>query len=147
MPGSKVPYVPASAQWDIPYKNEITIEQLLQHAAGVKDVDNDEIEGYNGMTYTEAIMKADPTHQFTTTEMVTVLTEKKLYYFAPGKGQHYSNTGYSILAEIIKRVYTEKAGSPKTYADYMNDYVIGDYTAVPLRKIHFPVLASDNSHA
>ena len=143
IPGSKLTYVPASAEWDFPYKDDITIEQLLQHSAGVKDVDNDEIEGYNGMTYTEAIMKADPTHQFTTTEMVKVLTDKKLFYFAPGGGQHYSNTGYSILAEIIKRVYSEKAGSAKTYADYMNDFVTGNYTAVPLPKTHFPVVASD----
>lgn len=143
IPGTKLTYVPTSAEWDFPFKNEITIEQLLQHSAGVKDVDNDEIKGYNGMTYTEAVMKADPTHQFTTTEMVKVLTDQQLYYFAPGQGQHYSNTGYSILAEIIKRVYTAKAGSAKTYADYMNDFVIGDYTAVPLQKTHFPVLAKD----
>lgn len=75
--------------------------------------------------------------------MVNVLKDKNLSYFTPGGGNHYSNTGYSILAEIIKRVYTEKAGSAKTYADYMNDYVIGDYTPVPLPKTHFPVLATD----
>ncbi|HKG69995.1 MAG TPA: hypothetical protein VKA92_14070, partial [Segetibacter sp.] len=45
--------------------------------------------------------------------------------------------------EIIKRVYTEKAGSDKTYSDYMEDYLIGDNTPVPLPKTHFPVLATD----
>ncbi len=109
IPGSKLTYVPATADWDFPYKDEITIKQLMQHAAGVLDVDNDTLPGYNGLTYTEAIHKSDPTHQFTTGEMIKVLKEKKLYYFKPGKGYHYSNTGYSILAEIIKRVYTAKA--------------------------------------
>jgi len=145
IPGSKLTYVPATADWDFPNKNEITIEQLMQHAAGVFDVDNDSLPGYNGLTYTEAIQKSDPTHQFTTTEMVKLLTEKNLSYFKPGGGYHYSNTGYSILAEIIKRVYSEKAGSDKTYADYMEDYVVGSYTPVPLPKIHFPVLATDVS--
>lgn len=51
IPGSKLTYVPASPEWNFPYKDDITIEQLLQHSAGVFDVDNDEVEGYNGMTY------------------------------------------------------------------------------------------------
>ncbi|HLL44671.1 MAG TPA: serine hydrolase domain-containing protein [Segetibacter sp.] len=143
IPGSKLTYVPSTADWDFPYKEKITIELLMQHAAGVFDVDNDPVRGYNGLSYTQAIQKANPRHQFTTSEMVKVLKEKNLSYFKPGEGYHYSNTGYSILAEIIKRVYTEKAGSDKTYADYMEDYLVGDYTPVPLKTIHFPVLATD----
>jgi D-alanyl-D-alanine carboxypeptidase len=144
IPGSKTPYVPATADWDFPYKNEITIEQLLQHTAGVFDVDNDPVPGYNGLPYTESIQKSDPRHQFRTGEMVKLLTHnKKLFYYKPGGGYHYSNTGYSILAEIIKRVYSEKAGSVKTYADYMEDYITGGNSPVPLPKIHFPVLATD----
>ena len=145
IPGSKMPYVPASADWDFPNKNEITIRQLLQHSAGVFDIDNDPVPGYEPLTYTEAIHKSDPTHQFTTGEMVKVLKEKNLSYFTPGEKYHYSNTGYSILAEIIKRVYTQKAGTDKTYADYMNDYITGGNTPVPLPRIHFPVLATDTS--
>ncbi|MEO8961993.1 MAG: serine hydrolase domain-containing protein, partial [Ginsengibacter sp.] len=68
-----------------------------------------------------------------------------LSYFEPRRGYHYSNTGYSILAEIIKRVYSRRAGSAKTYADYMEDYITGPRTMVPLPKIHFPVLATDIS--
>jgi len=143
IPGSKLTYVPAEPGWDIPYKNEITIEQLLQHVAGVFDVDNDPVEGYNGLTYTEAILKINPAHQFTTTEMVKVVTEKKRSYGKPGEQYHYSNTGYSILAEIIKRVYTLKAGMGKTFADYLEDYIKGKYTRVPLPKINFPTLATD----
>ncbi len=143
IPGSELTYVPSDADWNFPYKNQITIEQLLQHAAGVFDVDNEPLPGYNGLTYTEAIHKSDPTHQFTTSEMVKVLTEKDTSFFEPGKGYHYSNTGYSILAEIIKRVYSLKAGTAKTYADYMTDYITGPTTPVPLSKTHFPVLATD----
>ncbi|MEO6000574.1 MAG: serine hydrolase domain-containing protein [Chitinophagaceae bacterium] len=145
IPGTKLTYVPATDDWDFPYKNDITIEQLMQHSAGVFDVDNDPVPGNNGLTYTEATQNSNPTHQFTTSEMVKVLTDKKLFYFKPGGGYHYSNTGFSILAEIIKRVYSQKAGSNKTYADYINDYMIGDHAPVPLKKIHFPVLASDIS--
>ena len=60
MPGSTTPYVPAASDWDFPNKSIITIEQLLQHSAGVFDVDNDTVPGYNGMTYTDYIQNADP---------------------------------------------------------------------------------------
>lgn len=145
IPGSKDTYVPSTPDWDFPYKNEITIEQLMQHSAGVFDVDNDPVPGYDNLTYTEAIQKSDPKHQFTTGEMVKVLTDKHLYYFEPGGGYHYSNTGYSILAEIIKRVYSSEAHQVKSYADYMEDYITGPHAPVPLPTIHFPVVASDIS--
>jgi D-alanyl-D-alanine carboxypeptidase len=143
IPGTKTTYTPGDADWDFPFKNDITIKLLLQHAAGVYDVDNSEVKGYNGMTYTEAVLKADPSHQFSTGEMVKVLTQNDLYYFKPGGGYHYSNTGYSILAEIIKRVYTVKSGQVKTYADYMYDFITGQATPVPLPKFRFPILATD----
>lgn len=145
IPGSKLTYVPVNSDWDFPYKDDISIEQLMQHAAGVFDVDNDPVPGYDGLSYTDYILNTDSMHQFSTGEMVKVLKEKQLFYFAPGQNHHYSNTGYSILAEIIKRVYSFRAGRDKTYADYMEDYLVGDYTPVPLRSIHFPVLAADNS--
>ena len=37
IPGSKTAYVPNTPHWNVPYKNRITIEQLLQHSAGVYD--------------------------------------------------------------------------------------------------------------
>ncbi|TKK65960.1 serine hydrolase [Ilyomonas limi] len=146
IPGSDTPYVPATPDWDFRYKNDITIEQLLQHSAGVFDVDNDTVPGYNGETYTDYVMALDSMHQFTTDEMVNVLAQNKnLVYFTPGNGYHYSNTGYSILAKIIARVYSFKAGADKTYDDYMQDYIVGGNSPVPIDEIHFPVLATDNA--
>ena len=148
IPGTDIPYVPATPEWNIPFKDRITIEQLLQHSAGVFDVDNDPVPGFEGKTYTEYAMDKDPKHQFTTAEMVEQLFQKKLSYFEPGTSYHYSNTGYAILGEIIARVYSARSGKPRTYADYLNDFVTGNTSGagnkipVPL-KISFPVLASD----
>lgn len=142
IPGTRLPYVPNTPAWAFPYKDAVTIEHLLQHTSGVFDVDNDSVPGFNGMTYTEATQLADPTHQFTTDEMVHQLIKNNLSYFAPGAGYHYSNTGYAILGEIINRVYSIKSGSAKTYADYLTDYVVGPNTPVPAA-IHFPVRADD----
>ncbi|GAA4471072.1 hypothetical protein GCM10023189_60900 [Nibrella saemangeumensis] len=142
IPGTSVPYVPNTPNWDFPFKYAITIEQLLQHSAGVFDVDNDPVPGFNGMSFTEATQNADPTHQFSTDEMVAQLIKNNLFYFEPGTGYHYSNTGYSMLSKIIERVYTTKSGSAKTYGDYLKDYVVGPTALVPVT-VHFPIRADD----
>ncbi|HEY0109380.1 MAG TPA: serine hydrolase domain-containing protein [Fibrella sp.] len=142
MPGTNMPYVPNTPDWDFPYKKDITIEQLLQHSAGVYDVDNDPVPGFNGLSYNQATQIADPTHQFSTEEMVYQLTINKLSYGPPGTVYHYSNTGMSMLGEIIKRVYSARSGSAKTYSDYMQQYVVGPAAVVPL-PVYFPDRADD----
>lgn len=144
MPGGVDPYVPASAEWNVPYKSQITIRQLLQHSAGVYDVDNDPVPGYGGMSYVAWTLEQDPNHQFNATEMVEQVALNNLSYFAPGTGYHYSNTGYTMLGEIVSRVYSHRAGSPKTYQDYMNDYVVGGLSPVPV-EAGFPRLATNST--
>ena len=142
IPGSNMPYVPASAAWNIPYKSEITIKMLLQHSAGVYDVDNDSVPGCNGDSYTSYMMDLDQNHQFTAEEMVSQAAVHQLSYFMPGTGHHYSNTGFAILSEIAGRVYSFHAGCPKHLTDYLYDKVYGPETPIPI-KAHFPHLAAD----
>lgn len=142
IPGSNLSYVPDTADWDVPYKEEITIEQLLQHSAGVYDVDNNVVPGCEGLTYTAYITQKDPNHQFTADELVGQAAINQLSYFLPGEGYHYSNTGYSMLGEIISRVYSFRSDSPKTYTDYLNENITGGTSPVPL-DMGFPYLATD----
>jgi len=137
IPGTKTPLVPNTPEWEIPYKDQITIRQLLQHSAGVYDVDNDAVPGCDGQSYTAWIMKNDPDHQFSATELVTQATRNKLSYFKPGENHHYSNTGYSILSEIIARVYSKHADTQKTYGDYLKEQLIG------ILPLYFPERADD----
>jgi len=142
IPGFAIPYVPNTEAWDIPYKNEITIEQLLQHSSGVYDVDNNVVPNCGGVPYVEFMFTQDSTHQFTSEELVEQVTVNDLSYFTPGTDHHYSNTGYTILSEIIARVYAAHMGVNKTYADYLEAYIVGSSSAVPLN-INFPHLADD----
>ncbi len=142
IPGSNITYVPEIPAWNIPYKNRITIEMLLQHSAGVYDVLNDTVPGCKGEGYVGYILSLDPNHQFTSSELVNQLTLHNLNYFAPGEGYHYSNTGYTILSEIIARVYSFRSGTAKIFSDYMYDNLFGTSAPVPLG-IKFPFLASD----
>jgi D-alanyl-D-alanine carboxypeptidase len=109
IPKLGVPYVPATAQYNIPYETSITIRELLSHTAGVFDVGNDTIPDtcavpYAGQDYTQYVLATDPYHQFSPDEFVGVDATCQLTYGVPGTVYHYSNTGYSILATIIERV-------------------------------------------
>ncbi len=111
IPGTNMTYLPDDPGYAIPFKEQITIHQLLQHKAGIFDISNDEIPDtvsaevpYKGMNYLGWVMVQDPTHTFTFDELIAVNAVCRLFYFPPGKGYHYSNTGYSILGKIIERV-------------------------------------------
>jgi len=142
IPGSTIPYVPGTPEWSIPYKEIITIRQLLQHSAGVYDVDNSTVPGCGGLPYVSYIMNADPAHPFTAAELVQQVTDHELSsFFLPGTGYQYSDTGYTILGEIIARVYTHRSGSLKTYTDYLHDHIYGPNSRVPIA-FHFPYRAT-----
>ncbi|MCW3162040.1 serine hydrolase domain-containing protein [Chryseobacterium oryctis] len=143
IPGTSTPYVPNTADWNFPHKNEITIRQLLQHNAGIYDITNDSSQ-YNvgGETYTDYMLSNSPNHQFSTGEYIKLLTDHNLSYGAPNTVYHYSNTGFSILGEIISRVYSQKSNASKTYGNYMYDHIVGSSAKVPLG-IKFPELGTD----
>lgn len=140
-PGTDTPYLPATADYDIPYKSQITIRQLLGHRAGVFDVTNSSIPDtarapYAGQLYLEYVTKilGQTEHTFTFDELVGVVAANQLSYFAPGAGYHYSNTGYSILGKIIERA------SGLTYAEFIRQNLL-----LPngLHQTSFPYLGSD----
>lgn len=124
MPGGNgKPYLPATAGFSIPYKNQITIRQLLQHRAGVFDVANTAIPAsapapYAGGHYVVWVMAADEDHTFTLDEMIGVVALNQLATATPGSAFNYSDTGYSLLAKIIEQV------SGKSYAQFVKDELL-----------------------
>ncbi len=145
IPGSAIPYVPADTNWNIPHKDEITIAQLLRHSAGVYDVDNDPVPGCGGDPYVTYRLALEPEHQFTADELVGQVALHRLEFFAPNRNYHYSDTGYTMLGEIVARVYSRFCGATKTYSDYLHEQVVGDHAPVPLDAIRFPWLAADTA--
>lgn len=110
LPGTNTPYIPATPEYDVPHKDQITVKLLLEHRAGVFDVTNDKIplyvaQPYAGQLYAVYIegLPGKEFHTFTFDEMVGVAAMNDLSYFPPGQEYHYSNTGYSILGKIIER--------------------------------------------
>jgi D-alanyl-D-alanine carboxypeptidase len=139
IPGTGEPYVPATNTYAIPYKNKITIRELLDHRAGVFDITNSDIPSgvnapYAGQRYTDYIKDKDGDHTFTFEEMIGVVAANHLSYFEPGTAFHYSNTGYNLLAVIIERI------SGKRYDQFLQDAFL---TPLHMNGTHFPYLGTD----
>ncbi len=111
IPEKTEPYIPDLEMYNIPYKNEITIRQLMQHTAGVFDVTNTPIpmevqQPYAGMIYNNYIdfVIQDINHEYTLEEFINVVAENQLTSGAPNIEFHYSNVGYMLLGVIVERV-------------------------------------------
>lgn len=124
MPGTTTPYIPESPEYDIPYKDQITIKLLLEHRAGVFDVTNQDIpasvmQPYAGRNYLDYVLgiPENQYHTFTFDELVGVVATNDLVNFPPDPNQYrYSNTGYSILGKIIERA------SGFSYSEFLRQY-------------------------
>lgn len=125
IPGTSMTYVPLTDNYQVPFRDLITIRQLLQHRAGIFDVNNEYIPDtvptsipYSGKYYVSFVLESDPLHNFTFDELVGVNARCHLSYFRPGESFHYSNTGYSILGKIIERV------SGESYQQFVMDHIV-----------------------
>ncbi len=143
IPGTQEPYLPNTAEYNIPYKSSITILDVLRHRAGIFDVSNDNIPDtvsvpvpYKGQNYIDFMLAQDLTHTFTFDELVGAVSTCRLFYFPPNTAYHYSNTGYSILGKIIERV------SQTTYQQYLVENVI---TPMGMNHSTMPVSGTDQT--
>ncbi len=141
IPGTSITYVPLTADYQIPFRDQITIRQLLMHRAGVFDLTNNNIPDtvslsvpYKGQNYIDYIKASDPLHTFTFDELVGVVATCRLADFPPGEGWNYTNTGYNILGKIIERV------SGMNYQQFMMENIL---TPMGLSHTSFPFRANE----
>jgi len=76
--------------------NTITVRQLLTHTSGIHDYATDP-KYY-------AVVGSNPKHRWTRMEQVQSALKWGKPHFEPGKGYHYSDTGYVLLGEMIERL-------------------------------------------
>lgn len=142
MPNSNEPYLPAHPDYEIPFKNQITIKNLLNHTAGVFDLLNDAVPSTAPVTYADSnffeymIEEYGEEYTFTFDDAIKALVESEIYYFEPNTDWSYSNTGYQILGKIIERV------SNKTYSEFLSDSI---FIPNNLNSTTSPYLGSDTT--
>ncbi|MFZ1320253.1 MAG: serine hydrolase domain-containing protein [Ignavibacteria bacterium] len=143
LPGTNIPYTPDSPDYDVPFKDQITLKLLLEHRAGVFDITNSKIpvsvqQPYAGMLYVVYIeeLPGNEFHTFTFDELVGVAAVNEISYFPPGQEYHYSNTGYNILGKIIERV------SGMSFTEFIETNFFQPYN---LNNTTAPVLGNDET--
>ena len=85
------------------FQNTITIRHLLNHTSGLKDQFN--LLRLSGWTLDDVI---------TNTQVLHILFNQKTLNFQPNEKHMYSNSGYTLLAEIVARV------SKMSFAEFTN---------------------------
>ncbi|RLD75903.1 MAG: hypothetical protein DRJ10_14450 [Bacteroidetes bacterium] len=140
IPVSNEPYLPNGEDFNIPFKNQISIKLLLQHRAGMFDIINQDIpdtvnQPYAGTRYCEYIKETlGLTHTFTIKETAGIVAVNQLYNSEPDTKFHYSDTGMGLLGLIIERV------SGKRYDQFLADNFL---TPLGLSNTSFPYAGDD----
>jgi CubicO group peptidase (beta-lactamase class C family) len=90
------------------YAEKITIRQLLNHTSGIRD--------YLMISYLKGLSDDD---YYTDGDVMNWLTNQSDLNFNPGEEFLYSNSGYWLLGQIVKKV------SGKNMADFANEEIFG----------------------
>ncbi|GAI83387.1 unnamed protein product, partial [marine sediment metagenome] len=83
------------------YTNKIKIKHLLNHTSGLHDYFDDKPK--HGKSMIDIIFD-EPSRFWTPQETIQWSKEHLKSHFPPGKGFHYSDTGYHILGLIIEKI-------------------------------------------
>lgn len=99
------------------YSQSITIRHLLDHTSGLRDYLN--LMFFAGMRFE---------NKYLNEEIVALISRQQSLNFAPGTEQLYCNSGYILLAEIVKRV------SKKSLRDFAQEHI---FTPLGMKNTHF----------
>lgn len=88
------------------YKHKITLRNLANHTSGIRD--NTDLANLIGTSEADL---------FSNEEAVKLITSQKGLNFIPGDEFQYCNSGYILLAEIVKRV------SGQTFAEFIRSRI------------------------
>ncbi|HSR51246.1 MAG TPA: serine hydrolase domain-containing protein [Acidobacteriota bacterium] len=105
-----VPELPA-------YQAPVTIRHLVHHTSGIRD--------YLTLMSLAGLRDAD---FYTDEEVIAMLARQKELNFAPGEEHLYSNSGYFLLAEIVKRA------SGKSLREFAAERI---FTPLGMKNSHF----------
>ena len=83
-------YIPELQDFGVP----ITLRQMMHHTSGLRD--QWALLGYAGWRYSQDLITDD--------DVLSVVTRQKSLNFTPGEKFMYSNTGFTLLAQVVKRV-------------------------------------------
>ncbi|MFJ7725290.1 serine hydrolase domain-containing protein [Neobacillus sp. NPDC097160] len=121
------------------YSSEIRIEHLLTNTSGLPDYYEDKPK--QGKAFLEMLLE-EPSREWTAQDTIQWSKQYLSSRFAPGKGCHYTNTGFNLLGLIIEEI------TSKSYHEVLHEYIfqrldmnqsyLGQYSE-PAVKSNYPV--------
>ena len=107
-------YIPELPDFGTP----VTIRQLIHHTSGLRD--QWDLLGLSGWRYSLDLITND--------DVLYVVSHQKELNFPPGTKHLYSNTGYTLLGEVVKRV------SGKSLREFTTDNI---FQPLGMKNTHF----------
>ena len=107
-------YVPELPDFGVP----ITIRELVHHTSGLRD--QWELLGLAGWRYSLDLI--------TDEDVLSVMSRQKDLNFPPGSREMYCNTGYTLLAQVVKRV------SGQSFRDFTTSRI---FQPLGMKNTHF----------
>ncbi|MBC2699872.1 MAG: serine hydrolase [ANME-2 cluster archaeon] len=121
------------------YTNEIKIRHLLNHTSGLHDYFDDKPK--QGKPMIDMIFD-EPSRFWTPQETIQWSKEHLKSHFPPGKGFHYSDTGYHVLGLIIEKITSRPFHEALQHYIFqpleMNHSYLAHYSE-PMEKCDYPV--------
>lgn len=102
-----------------PYAQKITVRHLLNHTAGLPDYEQLYIQSGKVAPDYESAFSGQTSWAFepTSKDTLALLSQQKLSQFAAGDEWDYSNSGYVILGQIVKKV------SGKSFRQFLKETI------------------------
>ena len=107
-------YVPELPDFGVP----VILRQLVHHTSGLRD--QWELLGLAGWRYSLDLITDD--------DVLSIMSRQKDLNFPPGSKHMYSNTGYTLLAQVVKRV------SGQSFRDFTTSRI---FQPLGMRNTHF----------
>ncbi|WP_307283676.1 serine hydrolase [Bacillus sp. SORGH_AS_0510] len=118
------------------YSEDLSIWHLLSNTSGLPDYY--ELKPKKGPSFQELLFH-EPSRFWTPEETIEWTKQHLTPKFAPGKGCHYSNTGFNLLGLIIEKV------TGRVYQEVLHEYIFGPLGMKHTYLCHYsePAVASD----
>lgn len=100
------------------YTNEMKIKNLLNHTSGLNDFMEDKPKQGKGIG---DLIFDEPSRSWTPQGVIQWSKEHLKSHFPPGKGFHYSDTGYHLLGLIVEKI------TAKPYHEALRHYIFEPY--------------------